>query len=222
MQENEKIISTETDSKTVESPDSSEKPMEVEASTENDDTEIGEEELREQLLRALADSENIRRRAKKDVQEATQFAISNFARDMLSVADNMNRALSAITKESREQNESMAVIADGIEMTARELESIFERHRITLIDPKGERFDYNLHQAMFEDTNANQADGTIVQVLQYGYMLGDRLLRPAMVGVAKSNPSSEDELETTNKTDDEFTDEEKNLSNNKQDIENKQ
>lgn len=148
--------------------------------------------LREQLLRALADSENIRRRAKKDVQEAGQYAISNFARDLLSVADNMSRALSAIPAESRAENEALAAIADGVEMTARELEAVFERNRIKPIDPMGERFDYNLHQAMFENTETDQPDGTVVQVLQVGYMIGERLLRPAMVGVAKGGGAASD------------------------------
>ena len=145
-----------------------------------------EEQLREQLLRALADTENIRRRAKKDVQEASQFAITNFARDILSVADNMNRALEAIPNQILDKDDSMAAIADGIEMTARELESIFERHSIKRIDPLGEKFDYNLHQAMFESSEAKEEDGTVIDVLQHGYMIGTRLLRPAMVGVAKS------------------------------------
>lgn len=143
------------------------------------------ETMREQLLRALADAENVRRRAKKDVQDAGQYAISNFARDLLSVADNMSRALTAIPAELREENEALSAIADGVEMTARELENVFERHRIKRIDPMGERFDYNMHQAMFENTETDQPDGTIVQVMQVGYMIGERLLRPAMVGVAK-------------------------------------
>ena len=150
------------------------------------------ETMREQLLRALADAENVRRRAKKDVQDAGQYAISNFARDLLSVADNMSRALSAIPAESRAENEALAAIADGVEMTARELEAVFERHRIKPIDPMGERFDYNLHQAMFENTETDQPDGTVVQVLQVGYMIGERLLRPAMVGVAKGGGAASD------------------------------
>ena len=141
--------------------------------------------MRDQLLRAMAESENVRRRAKKDVHDAAQYSISNFARDLLSVADNMSRALAAVTPELKQENEALASIVDGVEMTARELDTVFERHRIKLVDPMGELFDYNLHQAMFEDKESDLPDGTIVQVLQAGYVIGDRLLRPAMVGVAK-------------------------------------
>ncbi|MBT6442721.1 MAG: nucleotide exchange factor GrpE [Alphaproteobacteria bacterium] len=141
--------------------------------------------MRDQLLRAMAETENVRRRAKKDVHDAAQYSISNFARDLLSVADNMSRALAAVTPELKQENEALTSIVDGVEMTARELDTVFERHRIKLVDPMGEPFDYNLHQAMFEDKESNQPDGTIVQVLQAGYVIGDRLLRPAMVGVAK-------------------------------------
>lgn len=141
--------------------------------------------MRDQLLRAMAETENVRRRAKKDVHDAAQYSISNFARDLLSVADNMSRALAAVTPELKQENEALASIVDGVEMTARELDTVFERHRIKLVNPMGEPFDYNLHQAMFEDKESDLPDGTIVQVLQAGYVIGDRLLRPAMVGVAK-------------------------------------
>jgi len=141
--------------------------------------------MRDQLLRAMAETENVRRRAKKDVHDAAQYSISNFARDLLSVADNMSRALAAVTPELKKENEALASIVDGVEMTARELDTVFERHRIKLVNPMGEPFDYNLHQAMFEDKESDLPDGTIVQVLQAGYVIGDRLLRPAMVGVAK-------------------------------------
>ena len=146
--------------------------------------------MRDQLLRAMAETENVRRRAKKDVHDAAQYSISNFARDLLSVADNMSRALAAVTPELKQENEALASIVDGVEMTARELDTVFERHRIKLVDPMGEPFDYNLHQAMFEDKESDRPDGTIVQVLQAGYVIGDRLLRPAMVGVAKGGSKS--------------------------------
>jgi len=141
--------------------------------------------MRDQLLRAMAETENVRRRAKKDVHDAAQYSISNFARDLLSVADNMSRALAAVTPELKQENEALVSIVDGVEMTARELDAVFERHRIKVVNPMGEPFDYNLHQAMFEDKESDQPDGTVVQVLQAGYVIGDRLLRPAMVGVAK-------------------------------------
>ncbi len=168
---------------------------EIAIENEKDESDLPpqEEELRDQLLRALADNENIRRRAKKDVQEASQFAITNFARDLLSVADNMNRALTSIPSEALEENEALVAIVNGVEMTARELEQTLGKYKIKKIDPLGERFDYNFHQAMFETKDSNQEDGTIVEVLQPGYILGERLLRPAMVGVARSKEDNPNE-----------------------------
>ena len=146
--------------------------------------------LRERLLRALADAENARRRARKDVEDARTYAISRFAQDLLGVADNLARALESIPAERRENDETVKAIADGVEMTAREFETALGRHGITRIDPLGERFDYNLHQALFETADTDQPDGTVVHVLQTGYRIGDRLLRAAMVGVAKGGSAS--------------------------------
>ena len=152
---------------------------------EADEASSGEAALKDQLLRALADAENARRRARKDVEEARAYAISRFAQDLLGVADNLSRALENIPAERREDDEAVKAIADGVEMTAREFEAVLGRHGITRIDPLGERFDYNLHQALYETADTDQPDGTVVQVLQTGYRIGDRLLREAMVGVAK-------------------------------------
>ena len=150
-----------------------------------DEAATGEAALKDQLLRALADAENARRRARKDVEEARAYAISRFAQDLLGVADNLSRALENIPAGRREDDEAVKAIADGVEMTAREFEAVLGRHGITRIDPLGERFDYNLHQALYETADTDQPDGTVVQVLQTGYRIGDRLLREAMVGVAK-------------------------------------
>ena len=152
---------------------------------EEDEAEDGEAALKDQLLRALADAENARRRAKKDVDDARAYAISRFAQDLLGVADNLGRALESIPAERRESDDAVKAIAEGIEMTAREFETALGRHGITKIDPLGEKFDYNLHQALFETAETDQPDGTVVQVFQTGYRIGDRLLREAMVGVAK-------------------------------------
>ena len=152
---------------------------------DDDEAEGGDEALKDQLLRALADAENARRRAKRDVEDARAYAISRFAQDLLGVGDNLGRALDSIPAERRESDEAVKAIADGIEMTAREFETVLGRHGITRIDPLGETFDYNLHQALFETAETDQPDGTVVQVLQTGYRIGDRLLREAMVGVAK-------------------------------------
>ena len=152
---------------------------------EEDEAEDGGDALKDQLLRALADAENARRRARKDVEEARNYAISRFAQDLLGVADNLGRALESIPAERRESDDAVKAIAEGIEMTVREFETALARHGISKIDPLGEKFDYNLHQALFETAETDQPDGTVVQVLQTGYTIGERLLREAMVGVAK-------------------------------------
>ena len=162
------------------------------ADADEDEAEGGEAALKDQLLRALADAENARRRARKDVEEARTYAISRFAQDLLGVADNLGRALESIPAERRESDDAVKVIADGIEMTAREFEAVLGRFGITKIDPLGEKFDYNLHQALFETAETDQPDGTIVQVLQTGYRIGERLLREAMVGVAKGGTAPTD------------------------------
>ena len=159
---------------------------------DEDEAEGGDEALKDQLLRALADAENARRRARKDVEDARAYAISRFAQDLLGVGDNLGRALDSIPAERRESDEAVKAIADGIEMTVREFEAALGRHGITRIDPLGEKFDYNLHQALFETDQTDQPDGTVVQVLQTGYRIGDRLLREAMVGVAKGGAAPAD------------------------------
>lgn len=159
----------------------------------DDEAVDGEAALKDQLLRALADAENARRRARKDVDAARSYAISRFAEDLLAVADNLGRALESIPAEQRSDNEAVKAIADGVEMTARELDTVLGRHGITRMDPLGEKFDYNLHQALFETADTDQPDGTVVQVVQTGYRIGDRLLRAAMVGVAKGGTVPTDE-----------------------------
>ena len=134
----------------------------------------------------MAETENVRRRAKKDVGDASRYAIANFARDMLSVSDNMSRAMESLKNEENSASETVKSLLEGIEMTAREMASVLERHGIKEINPIGEKFDYNFHQAMFETSSTDKADGTIIEVVQAGYLIGDRLLRPAMVGVAKA------------------------------------
>ena len=172
------------------------------ADADEDEAEGGEAALKDQLLRALADAENARRRARKDVEEARTYAISRFAQDLLGVADNLGRALESIPAERRESDDAVKAIADGIEMTAREFEAVLGRFGITKIDPLGEKFDYNLHQALFETAETDQPDGTIVQVLQTGYRIGERLLREAMVGVAKggSAPANGGDAESESET----------------------
>ena len=141
-------------------------------------------EHKDRLLRALAEAENTRRRAQRERDDATRYAISGFAKELLSAADNLRRALDSLPEAEVGDERTRSLLA-GVAATERELLSVFERHGIRRIDPMGERFDHNLHQAIFEVEHGDRPPGTIIEVLQPGYLLHDRLLRPAMVGVAK-------------------------------------
>ena len=141
-------------------------------------------EHKDRLLRALAEAENTRRRTQRERDDAAKYAISGFARDLLSAADNLRRALDSLPEAEAGDARTRSLLA-GVAATERELLGVFERHGIRRIDPRGEPFDHNLHQAIFEAERADRPPGTIVEVLQPGYVLHDRLLRPAMVGLAK-------------------------------------
>lgn len=147
-------------------------------------------DLKDRLLRALAEAENVRRRALRERDDAAKYGVASFAKDLLDVADNLRRALDSVP-ESQMRDELTRTLLAGVAATERALLAAFERNGIRRIDPKGERFDHNLHQAIFEAENTGQPPGTIVEVLQPGYLLHDRLLRPAMVGVAKGEPKIE-------------------------------
>ena len=155
--------------------------------TKNKDEDQSSPDLKDQLLRALAEVENVRRRAKKDVADAGRYGIANFARDMLAVSDNMARALESIPDNAQEDNKTVKALVEGVEMTAREMSSALERHGVKQVNPMGMKFDYNMHQAMFEKPDSTEPHGTIIEVIQVGYMIGERLLRPAMVGVSKKS-----------------------------------
>ncbi len=143
-------------------------------------------ELKDQVLRALAETENVRRRVQRDRDDAVKYAASGFAKELLPVADNLRRALDAIPKDALETDEALRTLATGVEMTERLLLAAFERHQIKRIEALGQKFDSNLHQAMFEVPGSGQPAGTVVQVMEAGYTIHDRLLRPALVGVAKA------------------------------------
>jgi molecular chaperone GrpE len=142
-------------------------------------------QLKDQLLRALAEAENVRRRAQREREDAAKYAIANFARDVLQVSDNLHRALEAIPAATLAADEALKNLHEGVTATERQLDAALERQQVKRIWPMGEKFDANLHQAMFEVPTADQAPGTVVQVMQAGYTIHDRLLRPALVGVAK-------------------------------------
>ena len=146
--------------------------------------------LNDQLLRERAETANVRRRAEKDKQDASQYAVTSFARDMLSVADNLSRALTTVPETF---DDALKPFVDGVDMTARELANIYERFGIKSVSPEpGEKFDPKMHQAMFEVPTEDHPEGTVVQVVATGYVIKDRLLRPAMVGVAKGGAKSVD------------------------------
>ena len=143
-------------------------------------------DLKDKLLRALAENENIIRRARREREDAGKYAAANFARDMLSVGDNLHRALAAIPDALRDGDAETKAFIEGVEMTGRELLSVLERHGIVRISPLGEKFDHDRHEALFEVPTADADPGVVVQVLEDGFMVHERLLRPARVGVAKA------------------------------------
>lgn len=156
-------------------------------------------ELKDKLLRALADNENTIRRGRKEREDTAKFATTNLARDILTVADNLHRALEAIPDDLRRDNDAAKGFIDGVQLTERDLLATLERHSIKKIDAMGVKFDHNFHQAMFEVPTADADPGTVVQVLQVGYTIHDRLLRPAQVGIAKAlpDPGEEHHVDTT-------------------------
>ncbi|WLT08561.1 nucleotide exchange factor GrpE [Bartonella apihabitans] len=145
------------------------------------------DELKDQVLRLAAEMENLRRRTARDVADARAYSVANFARDMLQVSDNLNRALQAIP-EAREKDSGLNALAEGVEMTERAMMAALERNGVKKIEPEGQKFDPNFHQAMFEIPNTEVPNNTVQQVVQAGYVIGDRVLRPAMVGVSKGGP----------------------------------
>jgi len=145
-------------------------------------------ELRDKLLRAVADMENLRKRLEREKDEAVKYAASTFARDMLNVCDNLSRAIESVPAEKRASaDDLLKSLLDGVEMTLKDLLNTFERHQIRRIPAHGEKFDPNVHEAMFEVEDTDAETGTVVQVIQEGYTHHDRVLRPARVGVARKN-----------------------------------
>ncbi len=145
--------------------------------------------LKDKYLRAFAEAENVRRRADKEISDAKTYGVASFARDMLNVADDLARALAAVDDEAKAAAEgSLKSLLEGIELTERGFLNTLERHGIRKIEPRGEKFDPNLHQAIFEVPDPSVPTGTVVEVVQAGYKIGERMLRPAMVGVARGGP----------------------------------
>jgi len=148
-------------------------------------------EMKDRLLRTLAEMENLRRRTEREVAESRLYSVSTFARDLLGVADNMRRALEAVAPELRASAESgVKALIEGVELTERELLKALEKSGVQQFTPQGEKFDPNRHQAIFEVPDATVPAGSVVQVVQPGYMIGERVLRPALVGVSKGGPKT--------------------------------
>jgi len=148
-------------------------------------------DLKDRLLRTLAEMENLRRRTEREVADSRVYAVTNFARDILAVADNMERAMKALDDEIRDKADAgVKALLDGVELTERELIKVMEKHGIKRLEPQGQKFDPNPHQAMFELPDPSVPPGTVVQVMQPGYTIGERVLRPALVGIAKGGPKA--------------------------------
>ena len=189
--------SEEEDSVIEERPENEEEQL---AESDNDEKDDGSEEspwsggsaeeeiadLKDKLLRALADNENTIRRAKREREDTAKYAAANFARDMLTVADNLRRALDAAPESLSDGDEQTKAFMEGIDLTSRELLSVLERHGIKQISPVGENFNHDLHEALFEVPTSDMEAGMVVQVIEDGFTIHDRLLRAAKVGVSKT------------------------------------
>ena len=148
-------------------------------------------ELTDRLLRLAAEMENLRKRSERDLADTRSYAITGFARDMLTATDSLSRALTVLPAEARENADgTLKSLIEGIEMTEREMQRLLAKHGVTPIEAEGQKFDPHRHQAMFEVPDPSRPEGTVVQVVQAGFAIGDRVLRPAMVGVAKGGPSA--------------------------------
>jgi molecular chaperone GrpE len=148
-------------------------------------------QLKDRVLRTLAEMENLRRRTEREVADAKTYGVTAFARDMLTVVDNLARALEHLPAEARAAADpQIQSVIEGVEITARDLEAVLGRHGVKKLDPKGQKFDPNFHQAIFEAPDETLPAGSVAQVVQTGWTIGDRVLRPAMVGVSKGGPKA--------------------------------
>lgn len=146
-------------------------------------------ELKDRLLRTLAEMENLRRRTEREVADAKTYGVTSFARDMLVFADNLRRAVENVPAEVRARAEPpLATFIEGIELTERDFTSRLDRYGVKKLEPQGTKFDPNLHEALFEVPDESVANGTVVQVIEAGYAIGDRVLRPAKVGISRGGP----------------------------------
>ena len=166
-------------------------PTEAAAPTPSTALEREHADMKDRLLRTLAEMENLRKRTEREIADSRLYSVASFARDMLNVADNMRRALDAVPAELRTNADpNVKALIEGVDLTERELQKALEKNGIRQFSPQGEKFDPNLHQAMFEVPDPTVPAGSVVQVVQPGYMIGERILRPALVGVSKGGPKT--------------------------------
>ena len=182
VEENIKI-DAETDNEAVDIDENKSKDISIEELIEKQNIEI--QDLKDQLLRSLADGENLRKRTTKEIADAKKYSHISFVRDLLSSVDNLQRALNAVPKDKPQLSEPVKNLIIGLEIVEKEITNTFEKHNLKVISPLNEKFDYNLHQAMFEVPTTGKDPGYVVEVSQKGYLLHDRLVRPAMVGISK-------------------------------------
>jgi molecular chaperone GrpE len=176
--------------------DEATQPAEDKAEAKVDESKAEIARLKDQVLRALAEAENTRRRAQKEREDTSRYAVANFAKEMLSVSDNFQRALEAVPKEARD-NEAVKNLITGIEAIDRQLQQSLEHSGIKKIEPMGQPFDPNFHRVMMEIEDGSHPAGTVVKVLQPGYVIHDRLLREALVAVSKSGPPAPHKVDTS-------------------------
>ena len=156
-----------------------------ELQTKNEELQTKNEELKDQLMRTLAEGDNLRKRTIKDVDQAKKYSHISFVRDLVSSVDNFKRALDSLPEDKADLPEPIKNLIIGLEIVEKEINSTFEKHNLKKISPLGEKFDYNFHQAMFEVPTNDTDPGIVIEVSQIGYLLHDRLVRPAMVGISK-------------------------------------
>ena len=171
------------------------KDIELSLEESNEQLLIKVEELKDQLMRTLAESENLRKRTIKEIDQAKKYSHISFVRDLVSSVDNFKRALDSLPEDKAELPEPVKNLIIGLEIVEKEINSTFEKHNLKQILPLGEKFDYNFHQAMFEIPTNDSEPGTVIEVSQKGYLLYDRLVRPAMVGISKKLENNDKEKE---------------------------
>ena len=187
-------IEVDTDEQTANVDEKIVEDISIEERIENQDKQI--QELKDQLLRSLAEAENLRKRTIKEISDAKKYSHISFVRDLVSSVDNLQRALEVVPEDKSQLSEPIKNLIIGLEIVEKEIINTFDKHGLKIINPLGNKFDYNLHQAMFEVPTNEKEPGYVVEVSQKGYLLHDRLVRPAMVGISKK--SEEESTEQNN------------------------